>query len=283
MCRFLAWKGRQRYLDELIFEQEQSLVEQSKNALIGKTSINADGFGLAWYQGRETPCVYKDTHPAWSNINLREIAHHTQSGLFLAHLRSSTGMATSRNNCHPFAVGKWCFMHNGQAGGHEKFRQDLDALIPAELYEYRYGATESEAIFLIAMGLGLEQNPIKAMESAVELVQALAEKKGERPYMRFAACWSDGERLFAARLASDRLAPSLYVKKCTDGHIISSEPLENGCADWLEVPAGKAIEIRDRRPLTLQAFGTSHSTHKAQKSPTQDANELQIDGITTTI
>ena len=58
MCRFLAWKGRQRYLDELIFEQEQSLVEQSKNALIGKTSINADGFGLAWYQGRETPCVY---------------------------------------------------------------------------------------------------------------------------------------------------------------------------------------------------------------------------------
>ncbi|MBT5316751.1 MAG: hypothetical protein HOL42_06205, partial [Rhodobacteraceae bacterium] len=80
-----------------------------------------------------------------------------------------------------------------------------------------------------------------------------------------------------------RLAPSLYVKKCTDGHIISSEPLENGCADWLEVPAGKAIEIRDRRPLTLQAFGTSHSTHKAQKSPTQDANELQIDGITTTI
>ena len=261
MCRFVAWKGPQRYLDELVFEQEQSLVEQSKNALIGKAPINADGFGLAWYQGRKTPCIYKDTHPAWSNTNLRQIAHHTQSGLFLAHVRASTGMATSRNNCHPFAVGKWCFMHNGQAGGHEKFRQALDTLIPAEFYQYRYGATESEAIFLIAMGLGLEQNPIKAMESAVELVQALAEKSGERPYMRFAACWSDGNRLFAARLASDQSAPSLYVRECSDGHIISSEPLDNKEEDWVEIPAGEAIEIRDGSPLVSHAFGTHRSTH----------------------
>ena len=86
-------------------------------------------------------------------------------------------------------------MHNGQAGGHEKFRQALDGLIPADLYEFRYGATESEAIFLIAMGLGLPQNPISAMARAVQIVQKLAEEKGARPYMRFAACWSDGERL----------------------------------------------------------------------------------------
>ncbi len=35
MCRLLAWVGEQRYLDELIQEQEQSLVIQSRNALIG--------------------------------------------------------------------------------------------------------------------------------------------------------------------------------------------------------------------------------------------------------
>jgi glutamine amidotransferase len=241
-------------LDELVLDQEQSLVEQSKNALIGKTTINADGFGLAWYQGREIPCIYKDTHPAWSNSNLKQLAHHTRSGLFLAHVRASTGMATSRNNCHPFAAEKWCFMHNGQAGGHEKFRQALDALIPAELYKFRYGATESEAIFLIAMGLGLEQDPINAMKCAVIMVQKLAKERGEHPYMRFAACWSDGERLFAARMASDRLAPSLFVKRCEDGHIISSEPLENGREDWVEITAGEAIEIREGDQLVSHAF-----------------------------
>ena len=256
MCRFLAWKGTPRFLDELVLDQEQSLIEQSKNALIGKTTINADGFGLAWYQDHETPCIYKDTHPAWSNANLKQLTRHTRSGLFLAHVRASTGMATSRNNCHPFSVGKWCFMHNGQAGGHAKFRQALDALIPAELYEFRYGATESEAIFLIALGLGLEQDPINAMERAVRMVQKLAQEQGERPYMRFAACWSDGKRLFAARMASDRFAPSLFVKRCEDGHIISSEPLENGCEDWVEIAAGEAIEIRGRGRLVSQAFNT---------------------------
>ena len=243
MCRFLAWKGAPQFLDELVLDQKQSLIEQSRNALIGKTPINADGFGLAWYGDRDTPTLYKDTHPAWSDPNLKQIAHHTRSSLFLAHVRASTGMATSRNNCHPFAVRNWCFMHNGQAGGHEKFRQALDALIPIELYEFRYGATESEAIFLIALGYGLEQDPIHAMMRAVQEVQELAEEHGERPFMRFAACWSDGERLFAARMASDRFAPSLYLKKCETGYIVSSEPLDDVGDDWEEVEAGSAVEI----------------------------------------
>jgi glutamine amidotransferase len=259
MCRFLAWTGAPKFLDELVLEQEQSLVHQSKNALIGKTTINADGFGLAWYGTRETPCIYKDTQPAWSSPNLTQLASHAQSSLFLAHVRASTGMATSRNNCHPFGVGKWCFMHNGQAGGHEKFRQALDGLIPADLYEHRYGATESEAIFLIAMGLGLPQDPINAMALAVNIVQNLAEEKGARPYMRFAACWSDGERLFAARMASDRLAPSLFVKKCKDGHIVSSEPLENDSTDWLEIAAGEAIEIGSGADVLFHAFDAQDS------------------------
>lgn len=256
MCRFLAWKGTPQFIDELVLDQKQSLVEQSRNALIGKTTVNADGFGLAWYGERETPSLYKDTYPAWSDPNLKQIAHHTRSGLFLAHIRASTGMATSRNNCHPFAVRKWCFMHNGQAGGHEKFRQALDALIPENLYEFRCGATESEAIFLIALGHGLEQQPIHAMARAVQDVQDLAEKHGERPFMRFAACWSDGERLFAARMASDRLAPSLYLKKCKTGYIISSEPLDDVGSDWDEIPAGTAVEIRDN-VLIPHAFETS--------------------------
>tara|TARA_B110000008_G_scaffold150224_1_gene151489 strand:- start:1355 stop:2131 length:777 start_codon:yes stop_codon:yes gene_type:complete len=254
MCRFLAWIGAPRFLDELIFEQEQSLIEQSKNALIGKTTINADGFGIAWYQNRKTPCLFKDTHPAWSNANLKQITHHTQSSLFLAHIRASTGMAVSRNNCHPFSVGNWSYMHNGQVGGHEKFRQALDALIPADLYKYRNGATDSEAIFLIAMGFGLEHDPIHAMRRAIRKVQNLSQELGDSPFIRFAACWSDGKRLFAARMASDRFAPSLFAKKCENGYIISSEPLEIGRDNWFEITAGEAIEIQREKPMIHHSF-----------------------------
>jgi len=243
MCRFLAWTGAPRFFDELVLNQEQSLVEQSRNAMIGKTPINADGFGLAWYSDRETPCFYKDTNPAWSDANLQQLAHHTRSGMFLAHVRASTGTATSRNNCHPFGHGRWSFMHNGQAGGHEQIRQELDGMIPAECYAQRLGATESEAIFLIALGEGLEQDPIGAMARAVAKVEALSRRRGTLPYMRFAACWSDGIRLFAARYASDALAPSLFERSCAHGIIVSSEPLDDEAHKWVEVPAGVALEI----------------------------------------
>lgn len=244
MCRFLAWTGAPRYLDELVLDQKQSLVAQSRNALIGKTPINADGFGLAWYSERGEPCFYKDTHPAWSDANLRQLAHHTKARLFMAHVRASTGTATSRNNCHPFGHGRWSFMHNGQAGGHEKFRQRLDGMIPEHLYTHRFGATESEAIFLIAIGLGLDADPLGAVARAVRKVEDLARERGTIPFMRFAACWSDGEHVFAARYASDRHAPSLYVRHCRNGIIVSSEPLDDCAGKWIEIPAGRAVVLR---------------------------------------
>ena len=256
MCRFLAWVGEQRYLDELIQEQEQSLVIQSRNALIGKTPINADGFGLAWYSDRETPCFYKATHPAWSDANLKQLAHHTRSRLFLAHVRASTGTATSRNNCHPFGFGKWSFMHNGQAGGHDQIRQQLDAMIPAQLYGHRMGATESEAIFLIAHGEGLDSNPIDAMARAVGRVEALSRQCGSSPYMRFAACWSDGSRVFAARYASDRYAPSLHYRTSEDGIVISSEPLDADSDGWVEIQPNTAI-VTEGSLVSIHAFDPS--------------------------
>ncbi len=242
MCRFLAWVGNPRYLDELVLNQEQSLVEQSRNAMIGKTPINADGFGLAWYSKRQEPCFYKDINPAWSDANLKQLAHHTQSGLFLAHVRASTGTATSRNNCHPYGMGRWCFMHNGQAGGHEQIRQQLDGMIPASHYLNRFGATESEAIFLIAHGEGLDTDPIGAMGCAVSQVEDLSRRNGAIPFMRFAACWSNGKKLFAARYASDRFAPSLFYRRGSNGVIVSSEPLDGEESKWLEVTPGSAIE-----------------------------------------
>ena len=54
----------------------------------------------------------------WPDERLSDLARQIRSPLFLAHVRASTGGATSRANCHPFISGRWSFMHNGQIGGY---------------------------------------------------------------------------------------------------------------------------------------------------------------------
>ena len=67
-------------------------------------------------------------------------------------MRAATGTATSRANCHPFAHGRFLFMHNGQVGGWQRVRRRVEAMIPDALYTARTGTTDSEAIFLAAIG-----------------------------------------------------------------------------------------------------------------------------------
>ncbi len=195
---------------------------------------------MAWYGERPEPGLYRDVMPAWSDPNLRSLTAQVKSGLFLAHVRASTGTATSRNNCHPFSVGRWSFMHNGQIGGYDAFRRDADMMIRDDLYPHRTCATDSEALFLIALAEGLEDDPQGALQRAAARVIALAQAKGAAPHLRLTAALSDGARLFAVRYATDAHAPTLYHRWSDrrQGRAVVSEPLEQDEGDWTEVPAG---------------------------------------------
>ncbi|PVB60173.1 class II glutamine amidotransferase [Labrenzia sp. 011] len=244
MCRWAAWSGAPRYLEEVICDPAHSLIAQSRNAVSCKTAVNADGFGISWYGDRQIPCLYKDVRPAWSDPNLLQIARHVRSGHFLAHVRASTGTATARDNCHPFTHDRWTFMHNGQVGGYDKVRRRLDNMIPDDLYRNRMGATDSESLFLVAVAYGLDLHPRAAMARAVFETEALSRYAGTAPHMRFAAAWSNGDVLYAARYASDRFAPTLYYREFGDGVMIVSEPLDGARDCWREVPQGQMIEVR---------------------------------------
>lgn len=238
MCRWAAYIGAPVYLDEVVSKPEHSLVAQSIHARECKTQTNADGFGIAWYDSQPEPGLYRDTHPAWSDPNLRSITHQVRSGLFLAHVRASTGTATSRNNCHPFTTGCWSFMHNGQVGGFENFRRRADMLIPDDLYHERKGATDSEALFLLAIAEGLYEDPKGAMERAVGKLEVLSREFGHTPHMRIGAAFSCGQSLYVVRYASDELAPTVYSTRNPDGgRLVVSEPLHKGEC-WEAVPPG---------------------------------------------
>jgi len=235
MCRWAAYVGQPVFLADIIADPVHSLIDQSRNAEECKTNLNADGFGVAWYGHRRKPGLYRDIYPAWSDPNLRALSEQVKSALFLAHVRASTGSAISRNNCHPFVVDRWSFMHNGQIGGFEAVRKAADMLIPNELYRQRRGATDSEAFFLVALGNGLETDPLDAIARTIATFEALATKT---PKFRMTAAFSDGEKLYAVRYASDNRAPTLYHRwsGSQKGRAVVSEPFDADSGVWQEIP-----------------------------------------------
>lgn len=126
-------------------------------------------------------------------------------------------------------------MHNGQIGGFEAVRKAADMLIPNELYRHRRGATDSEAFFLVALGNGLETDPLDAIARAIATFEALATKT---PKFRMTAAFSDGEKLYAVRYASDDRAPTLYHRwsGSQKGRAVVSEPFDADSGVWQEIP-----------------------------------------------
>ena len=166
MCRWIAYRGETTALEHYVTEPDHSLISQSIHALESTASINGDGFGLGWYGQHPEPGLYREIRPAWSDENLRYLCRHLQSHLFFAHVRAATGTAITRANCHPFACGKWLFMHNGFLGNWSRWRRQVESLIPDELYPSRIGTTDSEAIFLAILGAGLDQ-PVAAAKKTL--------------------------------------------------------------------------------------------------------------------
>ena len=242
MCRWMTYRGKPVFLEELLFEPEYSLIHQSLHARKGATTTNGDGFGVGWYGDRPEPGLFREVLPAWNDCNLRALAHQIRSPLFFAHVRASTGTATMRANCHPFAVGEWLFMHNGQIGGYEGVRRALDNALPDDLYRHRDGTTDSEAIFLHLLANGVETDPHGAMEKTIRIVEdCIAEAGSEEPF-RMTTAFSNGDTLYAARYSTDPDPPSLFYRQGDDSTLIVSEPFGANSDGWRLVDASTMIE-----------------------------------------
>ena len=261
MCRFLAYQGEPIPIETLVCAPCHSLVHQSLHASEGKTETNGDGFGLGWYGERTEPGLYREVRPAWSDENLRSLAAQVRSGLFFAHVRASTGTATSRANCHPFGAGPMMFMHNGQVGEWARVRRRVEAMIPDELYLQRTGTTDSEAIFLAALARGLAHEPVAAMTDTLAEIRSLMTAAGIATPLRFTAAMTDGTRLWAFRWASDARPATLYWRQTATGLIVVSEPIDDAAGDWNAVPSGytlvseadRAVELRPLEGRALAA------------------------------
>jgi predicted glutamine amidotransferase len=243
MCRFLAYTGEPVFLDTLLIEPASSLVSQSLAAREAKTVVNGDGCGIGWYGNRPEPGVYRGTLPAWSDANLASLCHQVSASMFLAHVRSATSGEVSMANCHPFSAGNHLFMHNGQIGGYDKIRRSVEALIPDTLYDKRRGNGDSEAIFLAALGHGLDEAPVTALLRTLKACLSLMASGEVSQALRFTAIVADGKRLHAIRWASDDHPPSLYWRRVSSGIAIASEPFGDEGEQWNPVPPNCVMTV----------------------------------------
>jgi glutamine amidotransferase len=241
-------------MDTVVTRPCHSLIQQSLHAHEAKTVTNGDGFGLGWYGDREEPGIYRELRPAWSDENLKALCEQVRSQLFFAHVRASTGTATSRANCHPFSHGRHMFMHNGQVGCYARLRRRIENMIPDAYYGGRAGTTDSEAIFLCVLARGGATDPIAATASVLGDLKTMMAEEGVCEPLRFTAAFTNGRDLYAFRWACDQKAPTLYWREVDDALHVVSEPFDDRPEAWAEVPQGHALVARDGRAAELVSF-----------------------------
>ena len=261
MCRWMAWYGQSVLIEELLFNSPHGIVDQSLPARMGAEPTNGDGFGLGWYGEGEGPAVYHSISPAWSDSNVREIAAHVESPLFLAHVRAAIGSPVQQSNCHPFRHDKWLFVHNGFLADFTRLRRDLMFAIDPELFPEVHGSTDTEVVFHLALTHGLEQDPIAALERTVGHIEAVAAQHGIEGAVQGTFGVTDGDGLWAVRYATLDRPRTLFAsaevatihrlypdnprasRMSDDDRLIVSEPFSDLPGVWHEIPESTAVTV----------------------------------------
>ena len=278
MCRWIAYRGETIPLEQYVTAPAHSLVVQSQRALESTAATNGDGFGMGWYGEHAEPGLYREIRPAWSDENLRYLCRHIRSHLYFAHVRASTGTPITRPNCHPFACGRWLFMHNGLIGNWSRLRRKVEALIPDDAYGSRIGTTDSEAVFLAILGAGGDKDPLGATARVLATITDMVSTHGYREPLRFTAALANGRDLYAFRYSANDHANSLYYRESGGNVVVVSEPLELR-AGALEAGAARS---RDRgagrqagrpRAVPRRASGRGGVNHALPLAGTTEAQE----------
>lgn len=135
MCRHLGYVGPAVSVGEMLTTGTHSLRTQAwaPRDMRGGGTINADGFGVAWWRAAESDSTrnpsatstaaadstllasrYRNPAPIWTDPAVEEVLPQLHSAAVLASIRSATvGMPVERAACAPFTSEQWAFSHNG--------------------------------------------------------------------------------------------------------------------------------------------------------------------------
>jgi len=228
MCRHLAYLGPPVTLRSVIIDPPHGLYKQAWAPRFQKPgAINADGFGVGWYQaGDRAPVRYRQAVPIWADESFYEISAVIRAGALLGAVRNATPRTShGAAAAAPFRQGHWLFSHNGAVNGWPESTAALAATLPAlsllEL-EARVDSALVWALVLHRLREGLA--PAGTLASTAE---ALC---GAGVTGRFNLLLTDG-RTIAATTAGH----TLYYRQTPDSVTVASEPGDDE-AGWIEIP-----------------------------------------------
>jgi len=257
MCRLAAYLGREITLRDFFSASEHSLVVQAYAPKeMQEAVLNADGFGIGWFNDRGEAVAYKQTLPAWSDSNLPALETSLSRPLWVGNVRSATpGQLVHIGNTQPFIHDRLHFLHNGfieqfQQGMKERLIPLIDAGILATLQ----GDTDSGWMAAMFHQQRTQHADIDA--ALLGTCRQLAGVAGDKKILANLLI-TDGRSLLASRFALNAECPSLYYlvngRRFPQAALIASEPFDDD-PGWTAVPAQQRLFIDaglqvDTRPI----------------------------------
>ncbi|AVH22225.1 ergothioneine biosynthesis protein EgtC [Nocardia cyriacigeorgica] len=252
MCRHLAYVGPPEPVGELLTRGVHALRTQAwaPRDMRGGGTINADGFGVAWWRhaghpGQARVSRYRNAAPIWTDPAVDEVLPQIESTAVLGAVRSATvGMPVERAACAPFIDDGWAFSHNGVVPNWRKALTaalaDLDNAATragatrmfqtADLLDAE-SATDSAAMWVLLRGLLTPGAPPDLVASPADALRLLLTAVlAHAPAARLNFLLGDGSTIWAT--AWEHALSALVTD---DYAIVASEPYD---ADprWRTIP-----------------------------------------------
>ncbi len=234
MCRFVAFLGPPLTLEALLLAPGHSLLHQAwEPRLQDHGTVNADGFGVGWYDRnrRPEPARYRSARPMWADRSFASLADLVVSSAVLAAVRDATPpLPVEESGTPPFTAGPWLFAHNGAVDG---FAEGARVALRRRLSDVRSAAIEGSADSEVLFALALDR-----LEAGATLAQALADVVATvtgTASGRLNLVLTDG-RAVAATAWGD----SLFVHQADGAVVVASEPYDDR-PEWHPVPDRSAV------------------------------------------
>lgn len=218
MCRMLGYVGSPVSVEDVLYGPELSLVKQTIDARM-LAMLNLAGIGVMAWDAQSVnpaqPFVYRNTHVAVFDRNLRALAAKIRAHAMLAHVRGvpyNSAVQINEQNVHPFRFGevRLAMAHNGDLAGFRDHRFDLLRFVKPEFARRIEGSTDSEWIYAILVS-SLEQpygpvdpdDLLNALQKTLHVIREVRTSHGitRSSSVNLMAC--DGDTLMAVRFTFD--------------------------------------------------------------------------------
>ena len=191
--------------------------------------MNVHGCGIGWYarercglvdelglDAYNRPTVYTTVAAPSHDRNLRALSKAISSSLLFGHVRAAgPGASVHQYNCHPFFMGRYMFMHNGDITDFSKVRRGLQHQLRDDLFDHMSGTTDSELLFLLILNrlpdCHTQQDPATLQQAVLDAFCAVIQaNRGKANSLNIA--FTDGETTIATRYRNSDVEepPSLY-------------------------------------------------------------------------